>query len=1275
MASTRSNRWHRLYPSLWWLTVALLLLMAAYVVVGRQLMLLVPDYRERLEVLFEERIQTPLTIAELDGKMSGLVPQFVARQIRLPAPEGDTALELDEVVLGIDVFRSLWHRDLVLRELRIHGVELNLVRGEDGSIRLRGLEALGSKDPEQRPPLERILTLFYRQQLLAISDARLTLEWPGMPPLAASELDATLINRGDEHRLALNLEARDRPLSLQARIHLHGDAFSLEEVEADLYASLKGERLHEWLPEELGWPVQVAALDGRMKVWSTLKQGQPHDARINLNLPALTLQQEGLVWPMTELSARLALARDGERATLSLTRLSGDSPAGALNLGDMALLWQTRGEQRQWQFRGTELPLHGLNQQFQQWPFALPGSLQQVRERLAVQSPRGVLNGVYVRGRARQVKKFQVRFTDLSSQAQDRIPGVQGLSGWVSGSPSEGLAHLHSDNLSLQFPRLYDHALGGQVSGLLDWRRDGDQLQVRSGRLRVVNPDAHGEAMMQLSLSPEKIPQLRLAAEIYEGSGARASHYMPLKRLPEGLSGWLAQAIQGGHLQRGQILYQGPVKIDKSRQQDRTLQMRYQGRDVRLSFLPDWPVASDVSADVLINGRQVRGLAHSGKLLGSQLEDVHVDVADFEIGETPRLVVSGQARGPLQDLDTLFQDTPLRKQLPEELLDWRFRDGSMSGYLLLDIPLQKGDDAPVVIVDAQVDDATLYNAPRKLRVTEASAPVYFHLRDGMQIDRLQARALGGTFGGQWLTRDGRSRLQLDGRLPMKQAANWLGFAWLEPLSGQLPLGLTVQIPWQGTPFSLRAASSMKGVTVDAPAPLGKSAGSTRPLDIRLSNPGGRLAMNLEYGGLLRGALRIDKRIQGDLLLGSGTLQVPSEGIQVRGQLAEISAEPWIDFIGNRLVPSLNAGSGGGVGSAEATLSKVSLQVDRLDLFGVEVADSRLSVLPGDAGWDMALSSRAVAGSVRIPDGFSARGEAPLEMSVSRLNLTLPEGALGDDGETQPVSPLMLPPMDADFSSIVINDEDYGQWRGKVRPVKEGVRISDLDGRWRSSRFQGTLDWTEQAGEQYSRFNGSLTSDDLGHSLKAWGLPALIESDDARAQVVLGWADWPLGMNYLALEGQAQVDIGECRIPDTDTKTSFLRLLGILNIGTIQRRLRLDFSDLYKKGMSCDSITGDFSIDGSRVATSNLAIDSPSAAIRVKGAIDLEKETLDHNMEVTLPLSSNLYAGCLAGPAACAGIFVVERIWGDRLDKTTTMEYRVTGNWSSPQVKETEGIFE
>jgi uncharacterized protein YhdP len=290
-----------------------------------------------------------------------------------------------------------------------------------------------------------------------------------------------------------------------------------------------------------------------------------------------------------------------------------------------------------------------------------------------------------------------------------------------------------------------------------------------------------------------------------------------------------------------------------------------------------------------------------------------------------------------------------------------------------------------------------------------------------------------------------------------------------------------------------------------------------------------------------------------------------------------------------------------------------------------------------------------------------------------MNLALPENA--DPKAGAPLSPMSLPPVNARLANLRINGEDFGEWQADLRPTAQGVRINNLQGRWRASRIQGTVDWTEDSGNQYTRFNGSMASDNLGRSLSAWGLPEMIESDDASAKVSLGWPQWPLAPDYLALDGQARVDIGECRIPDTDTKTSFLRLLGILNLGTIQRRLRLDFSDLYKKGLSCDSISGDFAIDGPQVSTSNLAIDSPSAAIRVKGAIDLEKETLNHQMEVTLPLSSNLYAGCLAGPAACAGIFVVERIWGDKLDKTATMEYRVSGSWSNPKVSETEGIFE
>ena len=132
-----------------------LLLMATHVVVARQLMLLVPDYRSTLETLFEERIQSPLEIAELEGHMDGLTPQFVVRKVRLPALK-ESPLELDEVVLSVDVLRSLLHRDLALESLRIDGVALNLVRDQDGRFRLRGLDTLSGSNREN-PPLERIL--------------------------------------------------------------------------------------------------------------------------------------------------------------------------------------------------------------------------------------------------------------------------------------------------------------------------------------------------------------------------------------------------------------------------------------------------------------------------------------------------------------------------------------------------------------------------------------------------------------------------------------------------------------------------------------------------------------------------------------------------------------------------------------------------------------------------------------------------------------------------------------------------------------------------------------------------------------------------------------------------------------------------------------------------------------------------------------------------------------------------------------------------------------
>ena len=128
---------------------------------------------------------------------------------------------------------------------------------------------------------------------------------------------------------------------------------------------------------------------------------------------------------------------------------------------------------------------------------------------------------------------------------------------------------------------------------------------------------------------------------------------------------------------------------------------------------------------------------------------------------------------------------------------------------------------------------------------------------------------------------------------------------------------------------------------------------------------------------------------------------------------------------------------------------------------------------------------------------------------------------------------------------------------------------------------------------------------------------------------------------------------------------------MFNIGTWQRRMKLDFTDLYKRGVAFDTLTGRVSVDAGRMATEDLVAKGPSAMFELSGSTHIASHALDTRVKVTLQVNSNLYVGCLAGLAACAGIVAFEQFWGDRLEKLTTLGYEVKGTWEDPQIRQIE----
>jgi uncharacterized protein YhdP len=479
------------------------------------------------------------------------------------------------------------------------------------------------------------------------------------------------------------------------------------------------------------------------------------------------------------------------------------------------------------------------------------------------------------------------------------------------------------------------------------------------------------------------------------------------------------------------------------------------------------------------------------------------------------------------------------------------------------------------------------------------------------------------------------------------------------------------------PLRVEARSTLEGVKVDAPAPLGKSAGSVRGSRL-VWRAGREQSLSVDYGEVARGRFRTGDNFAGALGLGGvAPPSLPERGLVIEGRAERARAADWLDF-----VQGLNKGGGQGDGGAvsPSLVRRLAVTVADLDLFGVALSDARFIAAPHQSGWEFNMAAPALAGTLRLPANYRPRGDRPMTLSISRLRLPdnpLTGGADGEAGDNgRRPSPTDVPVMDVTLTDARIGREVLGDWSTRIRPVDGGARAEALRGEWRGVQVDGNLTWTETgAGAQRTRYQGSVVSGDLKDTLTAWGLPVLLESDDARATLDLSWPDWPLSPDYLALTGDARLDIGECLIPDPQKRTSVLRVLGVLNVANIQRRLRLDFSDLYQDGLSCDSIKGDFVFDGAALTARDVSIESPSAAFEINGQADLAAQTLNQEVAMTLPLSSNLYAGCIAGPAVCAGIFVVERLWGDKLDKTTTITYQVSGPWQDPQVKETEGFLE
>ena len=191
---------HEIWTQTWLLGVVLLVLLALYTSLGRQLIPLIESYEEDIEQQLSQGLDMPVEIQSLQGYWRWFSPSV--RVINTRIGEGESVLQIDNIEAELDVAQSVLLRSIVFKNIVLRGVELPFYQTPEKQWQLADF-LLQVDDAINDKPLW--LELLSQQQEVLLYDWRLSFTPHQQSPKYLKLKTARLRNRGDQHWLEARL--------------------------------------------------------------------------------------------------------------------------------------------------------------------------------------------------------------------------------------------------------------------------------------------------------------------------------------------------------------------------------------------------------------------------------------------------------------------------------------------------------------------------------------------------------------------------------------------------------------------------------------------------------------------------------------------------------------------------------------------------------------------------------------------------------------------------------------------------------------------------------------------------------------------------------------------------------------------------------------------------------------------------------------------------------------------------------------------------------------
>lgn len=1247
--------------------VLTLITAAALVGVARLAFPYVERFKPEVEQWLSTRVGGEVSIGGIEGEWTPTGPRLLLHDLVIG--ERGTALAFSEADVSVDLYSWMLPRSGGTTALRLHADEINLERQLDGSILISGLAAGGSGPNGSRAlrdPDSWVLDAQLQGDVRIVRYHDLNtggrLEWK----------DVQMRVHGDGEQLRARLFA-DQGDS--------GSATMVAQVEprdgrldwSRLYLIAQEINIQSWFPDTVGpWP-EIISGTADLELWGDSTAGITGTlvsrdlvlaARTNVDTEAGPLEPR---FAADSLSARFEWRSGSDGwdlgiADLNIQRDDSSTELGSIKVSRVGAATAVDADQVRLQ------EVTSLAVVFGHLSPAL-------RSQLYAFSPSGTLHDTsvyYDSDVGRTSLRFSSEFANLTVLQSGSIPGISNLSGRVSHSQGVGTAQLQCSDAMMSLPgTLRDPLYLENLDVTASWRRDQDGLHIDVPEFLVNSAPLHTEGRLKLILDDQgSKPVVDLAAAIERMDMARFSELLPYASVRPGTLAFLDRAFLEGESTSGAVALRGDLDDWPFHDHEGRFRAIVNIEQLGMEFSPQWPPVYDMDARVEFFNSQLTVQMYSGAAMGNQINSGLATIE--ELGAAPMLInLSTVGNG--NDWIRFLSQSPVGQKHA------RHFDGlSLDGQAEIDIELTLPFKPNVPIgVDGEIrfSDVDYADEKYELAIDALSGPLVFSA-DGFRSDELQGQFddvsvdVGVAVGSMVRVEGASVTASMEG--PLRPAAlidSEILNPWLSRLEGRSnwtvnmvtrpQTGLFVGEDEQSA-TDVTLVSNLVGTEVRLPAPLDKPADQTLPVTVTTSLPIERDGVTLRYGDML--SLRYhpmaDGTPRGFLISGAAVPdfgRLPANGVRVQGDVDRFDIDAW-DIALEELVPD--------DGSANSIFETVDVAVNEVILFGRRFENITIEGTTERRIWDLEVAGDGVEGELRLP--FRLDRQNTVDAQFKRLEWPDPI----DPDDTPEYQPADSPTLHFYAESMRFGEAELGTVRLETYPTNEGMRVNRLDTVSDAMSLQASGDWNGVLGADRSRFEITIAAENLGEMLEALGFNGMVDGGQTLLSINADWLGKPTDFGLSRLGGKLDIAVGHGQFLDLEPGAG--RFFGLLSLQAIPRRLILDFADVFKSGLTFDSISGSFSLDSGQAFTDDLAIKGPSADIYVHGRTGLAEQDYDQRITVvpsvgeTLPLVGALAGG---GPAAAAALIVVQNVFGKQISEMTQLQYHVTGSWSDPEVEQ------